>query len=207
MTYKQPHEGIVGVDRSDNDLLSLDTSAVVHRTALAAMAKHLHLAVGVGNPAPVVRRMSERIREPRVGDFVLEWMVGLSARYDLDMRIKAMGYLVEKRREWWTTDAEWEAGLAEELAARREYEPGAELDSEDLERPTDEAWYIQYGPSAADICRWTNCSFIVVPIDPLEFAQPFGTRDESAIVIRRDDLLGALADSGFQLRAPGGSDG
>jgi len=200
---KQPHEDVSGIDRSGDDLLSLDMRAVAHRTALAAMATHLHSAVSVGNPAPAVARMSERLRHPQIGDFVLEWMVGLTPRRDLDSRIKAMGYLIEKRREWWTTDEEWQRHLAEELACRREYDPDAELDEDDLERSTEEAWYIQYGPDPGDICRWTNCSFIVVPIDPAEFSNSVGTRNsDGSVTITRDALLADLADSGFQFRLP-----
>lgn len=190
---KQPHEDIIGIDRTGDDLLSLDMRAVAHRQALTAMARHLMDAVSVGNPAPVVRRMSERIRSPQVGDFVLEWMVGLSRRSDLDTRIKAHGYLVEKRQEWWTTDEEWEQRKAEE---------GWE---DDEERSTDVAWYVQYGPDPVDVCRWTNCSFIMVPIDPAEFTHPIGTRDGNVVVVTRDDLLGSLADSGFHLKLGGGS--
>jgi hypothetical protein len=193
VSFKQPHEGIVGTDRSGDDLLSLDMRAVAHRQALVAMAKHLMSATSVGHPAPVVERMSQRLRNPQVGDFVFEWMIGLSPRRDLDTRIKAHGYLVEKRKEWWTTDEEWERRKAEEGWA------------DDEERPTDVAWYIQYGPEPADVCRWTNCDFIVVPIDPAEFTVPFGTRDGSAVTITRDDLLGSLADSGLVLRGLGGT--
>jgi hypothetical protein len=199
-TYKQPHEGVTGVDRSDNDLLSLDASAVVHRLAIATLAKHLHDAVMVGNPAPVVERMWQRIREPRVGDFVLEW--AMYRRGGLDQCIKAMGYLVEKRTEWWSTDEEYEREVAEELAWHVEHgRDPAEFEAD--ERMTDVAWYIQYGQDARDICRWTNCSFIVVPIDSEAFTHPIGTPTPTGgVVITSDSLLAGMADSGFVLNLP-----
>jgi hypothetical protein len=180
---KQPREGITGIDRSGDDLLSLDMRAVAHRNALIAMARHLHTAVSVGNPAPVVERMGARMRSPQPGDFVVE--PTMARRGDLDTRIKALGYLIEKREEWWETDAEWQATKVDDDSLN------------DDGRPTDEAWYIQYGPAQEDVCRWVNCAFVVVPISDDDFSKRAAGPDGW---ITRDTLLGALADSGFQLR-------
>jgi hypothetical protein len=185
---KQPREGITGTDRSGDDLLSLDLRAVAHRDALIAVVRHLRTAVGVGNPAPVVERMSARMRSPQPGDLVIEPTMS-GPRCDLDTRIKALGYLIEKRVEWWDTDEEWEQIKAQENLAG------------DEERQTDVAWYVQYGPSPEDVCRWVNCEFIAVPIGE-EFAKPAGVRDGTATVFTRDSLLGSLADSGFELKIP-----
>jgi hypothetical protein len=180
---KQPHEDIIGTDRGDDDLLSLDMRAVAHRDALIAVVQHLWTATMVGNPAPVVERMSARMRSPQPGDLVIEPAMSRPRR-DLDTRIKALGYLIEKRTEWWNTDEEWEVeeGYGDE-------------------RPTDEAWYVQYGPDPADVCRWVNCKFITVPISE-EFAKPAGMRDGTGTTFTRDSVLGSLADSGFELKIP-----
>jgi hypothetical protein len=162
VTYKQPREGVVGVDRNGDDFLSLDMRAVAHRAGLVAVAKHLRSACMVGDPAPVVREMSDRMRHPRVGDLVFEPTMATSSA-DLDTRTKALGYLVEKRTEWWLTDEDWAAEKAED----------DRLTDED--RQTDEAWYVQYGPDPGDICRWTNCDFGMIPIDPMEFYRPIGS--------------------------------
>lgn len=189
--YKQPYEGISGLDRDDL-LLSLDEAALTHRDALIAMVRHLQTATMVGNPAPVVERMNERIRTPQPGDLVVEASRGLYAR-DPETRYKALGILLEKRREWWHTDEEWEAQRAEEVAA------GFEPD----ERPTDTAWYVQYGPNAGAICRWTNCSFVTLPINVASFSEPYGVRDDrGGVTVTRTDLLASLADSGITLRTP-----
>lgn len=144
---KQPHEDIKGSPLSD-DLLSLDEKAVAHRDALIGMARLLHKACLVGDAAPVVVRIYDRLTKPQPGDLV----VGMSAMYsrDGDHRLKGLGILLEKRVEWMETDEEWAELVADE-----------EADTD--ERFTDEAWYIQYGPNAEDVCRWTDCMFIALP--------------------------------------------
>lgn len=183
--WPQPHEGVTGTER-DEPFLSLDESVVSIRDTLRGLAQHLQTATLVGNPAPVVARMSERIRSPRPGDLVVE----VSTLYGPfgDRVIKGIGILLVERREWWETDDEWRAQIE-----RGEVYP-------DEERSTDHAWYIQYGPHAADVCRWTNCSFIVLPMPDERFHPPVGTSDGDGVTLTRDDLLGSLADSGFSLR-------
>jgi hypothetical protein len=185
----QPREGITGTLRDEDDLLSLDEKAIPRRAMMCAMAKCLQRAVTVGQPAPVVQRMSERMRHPQPGDLVVE--TSRMGRQHPD--VEAFGILLAHRREWWSTDAEWAAEMAGEPE---------ELRGTD-NRPTDHAWYVQYGPRPEDVCRWVNCEFIAIPLDPREAEIPVGTRDGSGVTITRDDLLGSLADSGFQLRPPG----
>ncbi|HWB34526.1 MAG TPA: hypothetical protein VHA75_00725 [Rugosimonospora sp.] len=183
---KQPHEDIRGASRSDY-LLSLDEQAVAHRDALIAMAKHLKSACLVGNPAPVVQRMYERITHPQPGDLVVE--ATTLYRADPDTRIKSLGILVEHREEWWTTDEQWEADKAEDGTLTED------------DRLTDHAWYVQYGPDPEDICRWVNCDFIVLPIEQRTFDKPVGQRDGTSTTVDRRGIVGGLADAGFQLRS------
>lgn len=176
---KQPREGVSGLDQ-DSDLLSLDHDAMEHRLALMIMANHLKSAVLVGNAAPIAQEIWERIRNPRIGDLVVE-MTALSPRHP-ENRVHGLGILVERRTEWWETDEEWEQLKAEDGFMT------------DEDRRTDEAWYVQYGPRAKDICRWTNCMFTAIPLNPHEFDKPLtGT-------ITRDTLVGTLNRSGFNLR-------
>jgi hypothetical protein len=183
-TYPQPREGVVGIERTD-DLLSLEDSAIPVREMLRGLAFHLHTATLVGDPAPVVQRMYQRITHPQPGDVV----VVQDSRYmGEDSCIKGFGILLAERREWWTTDEEWEREKSEDYGAT------------DGERMTDYAWYVQYGPNAQDVCRWVNCSLLAVPIPGERFPEPVGTRDGSGVLLTRDDLLGGLADSGFRLR-------
>lgn len=186
-SMKQPHEGVRGQPRQSY-LLSLDERALEHRDALMAMASHLHDACLVGEPAPKVARMYERIREPQIGDLVIETTT--MNRRDQDARVKGFGVLLERREEWWESDEDWSAAKAEDGSLT------------DADRATDDAWYIQYGPEPADVCRWTNCSFITVPVDLDMFRLPIGQRNGSGVTITRNDLLGGLVDSGFTLRQP-----
>lgn len=151
MTLKQPREDIANGTNRDDDLLSLDDTAVAHRDALIGMARLLYNATMVGNPAPITADVYKRVSEPQPGDLVVE--AGVLYTRDQDKRLKGLGVLLEKRTEWWHTDKEWADLLAEEA-----YEP-------DDDRPTDEAWYVQYGTKAEDVCRWTDCKFIALPYD------------------------------------------
>jgi hypothetical protein len=185
---KQPREGIVGVER-DDFLLSLDEKAVPHRDALIAMARHLQTASLVGNPAPVVQRIYERIKNPQAGDLVVEWSMSVRAR-DLDTRMKAFGVLIEHRNEWWETDDEWQALKAEDGFLT------------DEERMVDHAWYVQYGNDPGDVYRWVNCDFLAIPTDPKAFDYPIGTRlSGGGVSVDRNDLVAGLASSGFELRS------
>jgi hypothetical protein len=152
--YPDHHEGVPG-RQLDDDLLSLDERAAAHRVATMALCRHLQRATLVGNPAPIVRRMWDRLTRPEVGDLVVETTLGLQFTRE---HTRAMGYLLAAREEWYESAAEWAIFEAE-------YPEDAYEDN----RATDDAWYIQYGPNPGDVCRWTNCEFMTVPIDPRMF--------------------------------------
>lgn len=151
--YPQPREGITGTERTDDDLLSLDDKAVPRRLLMLGTASALYAAVLVGNPAPVVAKMHDRMRKPQPGDLVME--VGVQFRKsDPDSQIKGFGILIDHRKEWMSTDEEWAAEVANE--------PGIDPVRD---RFADDAWYVQYGPHVEDVCRWTNCDFLAIPTD------------------------------------------
>jgi hypothetical protein len=183
--WPQPREGIVGVDRSSDWLLSLDERATPHRDAILAITHHLYHACLVGHPTPNVERMYGRITDPQPGDFV--YVRDRAADRDVAIRTMALGYLLTHRREWWESDEQWVAIKAERGET-------------DADRRTDHAWYVQYGPNPDAVCRWTNCTVVAVPIDRGMFNQPAGTRNpDGSMTVTRDDLLGVLADDGFRL--------
>lgn len=148
--YPQPREGITGTDRTEDDLLGLDDKAVARRLMMIGTARALNSACLVGNPAPVVADMYARMRDPRPGDLVMETGTPFR-RNDPDAQIKGFGILIGHREEWASTDEEWAAACAEDPDVRED------------ERFHDHAWYVQYGPAAEDVCRWTNCEFIAIP--------------------------------------------
>lgn len=148
--YPQPHEGIAATDRTEDDLLATDDQAIARRLMMIGTVRALYSACLVGNPAPVVAEMWARMTDPRPGDLVME--TGTPFRKsDPDAQIKGFGILIAHREEWASTDEEWAATRAEDPDVRED------------ERFHDHAWYVQYGPSAEDVCRWTDCEFIAVP--------------------------------------------
>lgn len=180
----QHREGIVGTLREDDDLLSLDERAIPRRMMMAALAMVLQRTTLVGDPAPVVARIGERIRHPEPGDLVVE----TSRFYRKTMDVEAFGILLDHRREWLQTDEEYNQQLVDDGDLNPDW------------RGEGHAWYVQYGPKPEDICRWVNCLFITIPTDANFGQVPVGTRDGNGVTITRDDLLGGLADSGIFLR-------
>jgi hypothetical protein len=190
-TWPQPFEGIRGAE-SRAWLLSLDEKAVLHRELLISMARHLRTATMVGSPAPVARRIGERMRSPETGDLVATVEV-MHGRGDEDYRLKGFGLYLGGRREWAETDEEW--------AACRAAETIGVPDLSDTDRATDTVFYIQYGQAAGDICRWHNSEAVVLPVLDGEFViDAAAERTADRAVFTRDSLVASLADSGFVLR-------
>jgi hypothetical protein len=188
MSFPQSREGITGTLRDQDDLLSLEESALAVRRLIAGVAGVLMKTTLVGQPAPIVARIYERMRGPQPGDLVLETSTMYRQSEDW---YKGCGILLEHRIEWWETDDQF-----------RQYCLENDENPATAERLTDHAWYIQYGPQPDDVCRWVNCDFVTIPTDPRGWDVPAGYRDGSATVFTRDSLIGGLADSGFQLRQP-----
>ncbi len=186
---KQPMEGIQGIDMSNIALLSLEDNALTVRLMMMRLFKYLWEAVLVGNPAPNVRRMFERMRNPQIDDLVIE----SSAVFSEDP--KGLGLLLDHRDEWWQTDEEWATSLSEDL------------DLKDEDRQSEHVWYIQYGCAAIDICRWTNCSFVMVPVGVREFdeASVFDRgKNQLGLSIVRESLIDFLSDVGITCQIPHG---
>jgi hypothetical protein len=160
--YPQPREGVDGTERAGDDLLDLDDAALARRLMMIQTAQALYSAVLVGNPAPKVAKLYARMSKPQPGDLVMEVTGSHRRGTDSDSAIKGFGILIAARREWMQTDEEWAAELAE-----------GGLEPED--RHYDDAWYVQYGPAAEDVCRWTNAAFVAIPTTP-EWPAPRNSR-------------------------------
>lgn len=143
---KQPNEGVTGTDRDDY-LLSLAPEATAHRDMLITTAANLHSACRSANPT-----LYDRMAKPRPGDLVV--ILDIFWSQDPARRMRGLGILLERRIEWYDTDEEWAAMIAEERALG--FEP-------DEERRTDNATYVQYGPNAVDVCRWVDCTVLALP--------------------------------------------
>lgn len=149
--FPQPREGITGQARTEDDLLGLDDAAIARRLMMIQMGQALYSSVLVGDPAPKVAELYARMTKPQPGDLVMEHSSPYRRANDTDSAIKGFGILIDQRREWMSTDEEWAAEMAKEPAL------------EPSDRITDTAWYVQYGPAAEDVCRWTNASFVAIP--------------------------------------------
>jgi hypothetical protein len=201
--WPQPYEGITGTDRCDDGLLGLSDTALTVRARFISLTRMLRSAVLVGDPAPVAQRIWQRMGEPRPGDLVVE--TSTIARNAGDF-YKGFGFLIGHRTEWWHTDEQWQARLIQAQADHEVFlasvyaRPGDPPEPPEAERPTDDAWYVQYGPSATDVCRWVNCDFITIPAP-----QDLAGGEQASGALTRPSLLGMLADSGFTLNEPPGA--
>jgi hypothetical protein len=146
---KQPNEDITGKDRYDDLILDTTDAALPMRKTIMFLTENLY------REALGPRARYELMMNPEPGELVVvtDHLARLYYRDDVspDIVIRSLGYLVEHREEWWDIDEEWQ-----KLLAAGEY--GA-----DDKRPTDKPYYVQYGPDAKDICRWTNCQVLRVP--------------------------------------------
>ena len=141
--------GVAGVDRSGDLLVSLDDACMPMVDALGAAARHLLYAT-MGNTHPAARAIFERTDRPGVGDLVV--VRDSIGHRDPDTRRRGLGYVVQERPEYATTRSVWERERAESPYLT------------DADRLIEyEAWYIQYGPHPADVCRWTNCDVMALP--------------------------------------------
>lgn len=116
-----------------NGILSLHDSHVETRRLIANLGQNLYLA-SMCALTPRLKDMFNRLDNPQPGDLV----VGASIP-NKDKHHRGLGYLLSHRDEriWAEYEQEWlrDVGI----------------------------WYIQYGPSPDDICRWYNASFTVIP--------------------------------------------
>lgn len=146
VTYAQPYEGVAGTLRDQDDLLSLEDKAMPRRAMIMAMAWNLNIAtLQYGN------KWNERIRNPQVGDLVVETSRGITT-LRRNLEYKAFGYLLAHREEWSETDEQYAKAVAD-----GDYGEGDK-------RWHDDTWYVQYGPQPEDVCRWSNCSFIAAAV-------------------------------------------
>jgi hypothetical protein len=94
-------DGVAGTERT-SFLLSLEDDATEHREALMRMAATLRRTCLVGNAAPIVQTVWDRVSVPKVGDLVVECS---RAVYRLDYQ--GFGILLAHRFEEDSCDDVW----------------------------------------------------------------------------------------------------
>jgi hypothetical protein len=158
--FSQPYENVRGVDRTRDDLLSLEDGALGRRAVILTLAYQLWLATLRGSHTEEGRAAYDRMDKPRMGDLVAE--MG-TARHPLlgtleqqNSTVEGFGIFLGEREEWTCSHEEWRIEVE-----RVRGEEGTEYTLAD--RATMKAMYVQYGPSPRDICRWVNCSVIALP--------------------------------------------
>lgn len=171
------------------NVLGLDEESLRWRRLLGTVAHHLETATLVGNPAPIVKHMRARMKEPQVGDYVVELSTFYRGRGENGPTEWAhgTGYLQRVVEEPAGSDEDW----AEEM---RLYPESV--------RPTDDFWYVKYGPAEEDVTRWYNCTFLAIPLTADFFELPeAGIRNEDgSVTFTRDSLIGHLAGAGFTMK-------
>lgn len=143
----EPREGVTGIDRTGDPLVTSDAA----KPLIARLTRQLWSAcLSHGPRDSVYYDQYQRMVNPVRGDQVVVYDAVIGPDPD---RIRwGVGYLVLSRREWWDTHEDWEQMKVED--------PDLTEEDRRIER---EVWYVQYGPSPGQVCRWVNCKVIAIP--------------------------------------------
>jgi hypothetical protein len=147
MTTREPRwlPRPTGTERPDDPVLTMTGE---QKAVLLDVAYYGWALTGYAQ-APIGRALSDRRLHPRPGDLVIipdAMSARTSTASDPHMGV---GYLVESR---------WEPGITEKDWAEWQ------ASGYDDPCPEERVWYVQYGPRAADVCRWENASCQAVPL-------------------------------------------
>lgn len=127
---------------------------------IESLIYNLYGATLVGNPAPSVKALHDRMVNPKVGDLVLEvssiWQEGRTGT--------RLGRLVKIALEPMYTAEQWYGDM--------EAEPEEKI-------PNEHVWYLTLADGRE--YHWTNAQFVAVPTNLLSHAYPFQS-DPSAFL-------------------------
>lgn len=155
----QPREGVRGVRRTQDDLLSLEPTALMRRSMMLRIACGLWMCtLDASMASERGRDRCKRMNDPRLGDLVAEVT---SMRHpdstdgggDLRL-VHGFGIMLGRREEWICSDEDWARELEAGVYGKEVGWDG---------RATADAVYVQYGPEADDIVRWVNADIIALP--------------------------------------------
>lgn len=164
---EQPYEGIEPLP-ADQVPFMLEDCTLLLRLLVRHLAYDLSSAC-LGHAGSRYRDTYRRMTDPQPGDLVIERST--IYRDDITTVLGGFGFLLAKRLEWATTDAEWALECSRSDAEHR----GMGLDpltpEEHVEhRSRETAWYIQYGPERAHIFRWVNAECLALPVTAEQIA-------------------------------------
>lgn len=166
----EPHENVRGVDRTRDDLLSLDVPALKRRVIMLHLANQLWNTTMGATGTPRGQAAYERMTEPKVGDLVVESVAMCFPSVDDPERgprsTHGFGILLGVRAEWTSSNEEWQKRLAKSQGWKRPLRPE--------DRPMVTAQYVQYGPKATDVVRWVDATLFALPSGML-----YHTREEN----------------------------
>lgn len=150
-------------DRSGDPLITGEQAVV---DMLVRVAYNAWRKMGsTHNAAPCAQALSDRINHPKPGDPV--YVADSVRRGDDDTRRKGVGYFVVERTEWWQSDDDWLTARDDEgTTAFEAWTYGEPLVWDPMthpKRPSEKAFYVQYGPDPGDICRWSNATCYAIP--------------------------------------------
>jgi hypothetical protein len=124
---------------------------------IATIGYNLYRTTSVGNPAPIVKTLGDRMRDPRPGDLVLEVSSIYWKMKQEPFDASNLGFLTRTAMEPVFTEEEWNE------------EPELGHDNQPLPYgacPTEKVYYINRLDGKGEV-RWHNAAFIALPIDHL----------------------------------------
>lgn len=153
---------------------------------VATLAYNLNSATLVGDPAPFVERLGERIRHPQPGDLVLEETTAARRLAEETFDSSGLGWLIREVREPVWSEDEWDED-EREMERPRPYS----------ECPTERVFYVDRLDGGGEI-RWRDASFIAIP--PMLSREWLGEHPWGSGTVTMEQVAAELADSGFQLK-------
>lgn len=149
-------ERLHGTDRTGDPLLSLDEAFLPFRVLVMSSQWYATYLFGMAG-APIGVAWQKRYREPKPDDLCFAVDHAISLRADPDTQMKSFGYYLGEQREPIYDDDTWEQ-------VKDQYREDHQT-IEQVVRPTELVFYIQYGPKPDDVCRWENaqCQVIATP--------------------------------------------
>lgn len=136
-------ERLTGIDRTGDPLLSPDEAVVPFIRLLLSSQWYANYLYGMAN-APIGVRWQKRRRSPQPGELCYVTDHAGNPRSDDDTIRKAFGYFLGEQQEPIYSEEVWQE-------VRGQYYGRQDC-------PTEDVFYIQYGPKPGDVCRWENAS-------------------------------------------------